>query len=134
MISLETLNIDIFASRMSYRLPEYISWKPDSFSRRVDACLPTIINKVEILCNCPILSYKESFEKISYRHGSNNSNNSSLAKPSLVPKIPSNEHKKSNSNPQNRRSFIEAKVSKNALVISKIMQLVALVVSGKRFL
>ena len=48
---------------------------------------PTIMEKAETLCISPILSYSRSSEKSSSRYGHNNSNNSSLTKQSLYPKI-----------------------------------------------
>ena len=48
-------------------------------------CLPTIMEKPERLRISPILPYNESSEKSLNRHGQNNSNNPSLAKPSPVP-------------------------------------------------
>ena len=45
------------------------------------------MEKAETLCISPILSYSRSSEKSSSRYGHNNSNNSSLTKQSLYPKI-----------------------------------------------
>ena len=51
-----------------------------SIQQRV-RCPPTIMEKPERLSLSPILSYNESSEKRSNRHGHNDSNNASLAKP-----------------------------------------------------
>ena len=92
----------------------HISWHimETKFIQQKGGCLPTITEKPERLCISPILSYRESSEKSSNRHGHNNYNNPSLAKSSLVPKSPTNEHKKSNSNPLNRWPFMEPRDSK----------------------
>lgn len=50
-------------------------------------CFPTIIEKAEMLCISPILSYSRSSEKSSSRYSHDNSNNSNLTKQNLYPKI-----------------------------------------------
>ena len=71
-------------------------------------CLPTVVEKPKRLCISPILSHRESLEKSSDGHGHNNSDNTSLAKSSLVPKGSSNEYKKSNFDSQSRKPIIES--------------------------
>ena len=96
----ENPNINLFASRVSQQLSMYM-WKPDPFSRRIDAfqlywgirkryalsqfyLIRKVLRKVQIIIATmiPIIFI--------------------LVKPNLVPKSLNNEHKKFNSNSQSR--------------------------------
>ena len=89
--ALGTLDIDLFASRMSNQLPMYISWKQDPFSRGIDAFHQSW-RTLRGYAFPPFCHIGKGLRKVQI----------DIAKSSLVPKSPKNEHKKSNSNFQNR--------------------------------
>lgn len=96
----ENPNIILFASRISQQLPMYI-WKSDPFSRRVDAFqLYWGIRKGYALSSFYLI--RKVLRKVQIIIATIIPITLILAKASLVPKSPNNEHKKSNSNSQNR--------------------------------
>ena len=81
--TLWTPNINLFASRISHQEPIYTSQKPDHSAKKK---MPSKSLGWRAM-SFPFLFHRKGFQKGLNRDGHFNSNNSSLAKSSLVPKI-----------------------------------------------
>ncbi|VDH94545.1 Hypothetical predicted protein [Mytilus galloprovincialis] len=82
-------NVDLFADRSNTHLNQYFSWKPDPQAKAVDALLQSW-REIKGYAFPPVLSNKYVSGESSGGKQSDNSDNSSLAIPGLVPSVTSN--------------------------------------------
>ena len=96
-LSRGTADLDLFASRVSYQMPQYMSWK-------LDPCIP---NKLEsnLRLHFPPFLITESIAESSTRPSFRDFNNSSMANTVMVAWVTSHFSKNYPTAPRNKRSF-----------------------------
>ena len=87
-------SVDLFASRLSHKLPRYMSWKLEPCCMAVDALQQKWTHVP--LCFSSIFANRESFKENPRGQSYCNSHYSNMAVATLVPLTLENEYKKSN--------------------------------------
>ena len=128
-----TPEMDLFASRVSHQLPQYISWKIVPFSPGKDTFQISWAHKF-VYSFPPFCTYRKGSSESKSGSASNTHNNPSMARPTMLSRAFKNVYEKSTTFTTTQRSTERYCRKLNTLVMQNSLRLVAWTISGRTYL